>query len=153
MLLAIVAPAAAQQKAPNLTLKDIHGKTLKLSDLRGGVVLLNFWATWCVPCRTEIPDLIKKQREYRHRGLRIIGITYPPQQLSRVRRFVRAVRVNYPIALGSQATKQVFTPSETLPLTVIIDRRGNISGIIEGVLYEDEFDRQVKPLLTPAATR
>lgn len=152
MLLAIVAPAAAQRKAPNLTLKDIHGNTLKLSDLRGRVVLLNFWATWCVPCRTEIPDLIKKQREYRRRGLRIIGITYPPQQLSRVRRFVQAVKVNYPIALGSQATKQVFTPSETLPLTVIIDRHGNISGIIEGVMYEDEFDRQVKPLLTPAAT-
>ena len=152
MILAAVAHASAQQQAPNLALRDIHGKTFKLSDLRGRVVLLNFWATWCVPCRTEIPDLIKKQREYRRPGLRIIGITYPPQQLSRVRRFVRAMRVNYPIALGSQVTKQAFTTSDTLPLTVIIDRRGNISGIIEGVMYEDEFERQVKPLLTHAAS-
>src|SRR6185369_12894885 len=87
-----VSEAFAQQKAPDLSLKDINGKTIKLADLRGKVVLLNFWATWCVPCRTEIPDLVKKQREYRSRGLRIIGITYPPQQLSRVRRFVRAVK-------------------------------------------------------------
>ena len=151
VILAVVAHAVAQQKAPDLALKDIDGKTFKLSDLRGRVVLVNFWATWCVPCRTEIPDLIKKQREYRRRGLRVIGITYPPQQLAEVRRFVRAVKVNYPIALGSQATKQVFTTSETLPLTVIIDRRGNISGIIEGVMYEDEFERQVKPLLAHAA--
>jgi len=151
VILGVVAHSSAQQKAPNLALKDIHGKTFKLSDLRGHVVLVNFWATWCVPCRTEIPDLIKKQREYRRRGLRIIGITYPPQQLSQVRRFVRAVKVNYPIAMGSQATKRAFTTSETLPLTVIIDRRGNISGIIEGVMYEDEFERQVKPLLTRAA--
>ena len=150
-ILAVVVHAAAQQKAPNLALKDIHGKTFKLSDLRGRVVLLNFWATWCVPCRTEIPDLVKKQREYRKSGLRIIGITYPPQQLSHVRRFVRAVRVNYPIALGSQATKQAFTSSDTLPLSVIIDRRGNIRGIIEGVMYEDEFEQRVKPLLAHAA--
>ena len=151
MIFAAFVHAAAQQKPTNLTLKDIHGKTFKLSGLRGRVVLLNFWATWCVPCRTEIPDLVKKQREYRSRGLRIIGITYPPQQISRVRRFVRAVGVNYPIAIGSEATKRVFTTSKTLPLTVIIDRRGNISGIIEGVMYEDEFERQVQPLLTPLA--
>ena len=146
-ILAAVAHASAQQKAPNLSLKDIHGQTFRLSDLHGRVVLVNFWATWCVPCRTEIPDLIKKQREYRKRGLRIVGITYPPQRLAEVRRFVRKLKMNYPIVLGATETKHAFTSSDTLPLTVIIDSHGNIRGIIEGVMYDDEFDQRVKRLL------
>ena len=146
-LLAFGASVSAQQTAPDLSLKDIHGKTFTLSSLRGRVVLLNFWATWCVPCRTEIPDLIKKQRAYRKRGLRIVGITYPPQKLSEVRRFARDLNLNYPIALGTKQTKQLFTTSDTLPLTVIIDRRGRIRAIIEGLMYDDEFDQRVKPLL------
>jgi peroxiredoxin len=142
-----VTDAWAQQKAPNLSLKDINGKTFRLADLRGKVVLVNFWATWCAPCRTEIPDLVKKQREYRRGGLRIIGITYPTEKLTEVRRFVRDLKINYPVAVGTKDTKQSFTSSETLPLTVIIDREGTIRGIIEGIMYTDEFEKQVKPLL------
>jgi peroxiredoxin len=142
-----VTDAWAQQKAPDLSLKDINGKTFRLADLRGKVVLVNFWATWCAPCRTEIPDLVKKQREYRRAGLRIIGITYPPEKLTEVRRFVRDLKINYAVAVGTKDTKQSFTSSETLPLTVIIDREGTIRGIIEGIMYTDEFEKQVKPLL------
>ena len=155
LLLLIVFAAAiettAQQKTPDLSFKDIHGKTIRLSDFRGQVLLLNFWATWCVPCRAEIPDLVKKQRRYRIRGLRILGITYPPEQRSEVRSFTRKFKMNYPVIIGSKETKQAFTFSETLPLTVIIDREGNIREIIEGIMYPDEFDEKVKPLL-PNAT-
>lgn len=141
------ADASAQQKAPDLALKDISGKTIELADLRGKVVLLNFWATWCVPCRTEIPDLVKKQRAYRSRGLRIVGITYPPEKITEVRRFARELRINYPVAIGTGETKQAFTSSETLPLTVIIDQQGIIRGVIEGIMYSDEFEAKVRPLL------
>lgn len=144
----VVTEVSAQRKAPNLSLKDINGKSIKLADLRGKVVLLNFWATWCVPCRTEIPDLIKKQREYQRRGLHIVGITYPPEQITEVRQFARKLKINYPVSIGSKETKQAFTSSETLPLTVIIDQEGTIRGIIEGVMYSDEFEEQVKPLLS-----
>lgn len=143
-----VIEASAQQKAPDLSLKDINGTTVKLADLRGKVVLLNFWATWCVPCRTEIPDLVKKQREYRRGGLQIVGITYPPEKMNEVRRFARELKINYPVAIGSKEIKREFTSSETLPLTVIIDREGTIRGIIEGIMYSDEFDEKVKPLLS-----
>ena len=139
---------SAQQKAPDLSLKDINGKTIKLADLRGKVVLLNFWATWCVPCRTEIPDLVKKQRDYRRDGLQIVGITYPPEKMNEVRRFARELKINYQLAIGTKETKREFTSSETLPLTVIIDREGTIRGIIEGIMYSDEFDEKVKPLLS-----
>lgn len=147
VVLAGVVHASAQQTAPELSLKDIDGKTVKLSDYSGKVVLLNFWATWCAPCRTEIPDLIKTQREYQSQGLRIIGITYPPEDGSEVRRFVRELKINYPVVMGSKETKRAFTTSETLPLTVIIDREGKIRGVIEGIMYRDEFDEKVKPLL------
>lgn len=147
MVLAGVIHASAQQKAPDLSLRGIHGRQVSLSAYKGKVLLLNFWATWCVPCRTEIPDLIKKQREYRDQGLRIIGITYPPEKAPEIRSFIRKLKMNYLVAIGSKETKQAFTASETLPLTVIIDRAGHIREVIEGIMYEDEFDQKVKPLI------
>jgi peroxiredoxin len=150
LLLCFLASAAAQSgKQPvSLRLKDIHGRLITLSDYQGKVVLVNFWATWCVPCRTEIPDLVKKQREYRKRDLRIIGITYPPQTLSKVRQFAGRNRMNYRVALGDKETKSLFTNSETLPISVVIDRDGTVRDVIEGIMYQDEFDQKVKPLLS-----
>lgn len=133
--------------APPLVLKDIQGRMLRLDNYKGKVVLVNFWATWCPPCRAEIPELIKWQREYKERGMQIIGITYPPQKLPEVRRFVRKLKVNYPIALGTKATKLLFDSSGTLPVTVIIDKEGNIREVVEGVLFTDEFEQKIRPLL------
>lgn len=141
---------ASTKAAPPLALKDLRGRTLRLSDYRGRVVLLNFWATWCPPCRAEMPELIRMQRDYRSRGLRVIGITHPPQTRRQVQRFVRRIRVNYTIALGTKATKVLFHPSETLPLTVVIDREGNIRDVIEGILLPEEFEQKIRPLLQDA---
>jgi thiol-disulfide isomerase/thioredoxin len=130
-----------------LTLKDIQGRYIRLSDFRGKVVLVNFWATWCPPCRAEIPDLIRLQREYRSRGLRVIGVTYPPQKLAEVRRFVRSAKMNYPVGLGTKETKLLFTANETLPLTIVVGTDGRIRDIIEGILLPEEFEQKIKPLL------
>jgi thiol-disulfide isomerase/thioredoxin len=145
--LALVSAPVAAQSSISLALKDTHGRTFRLSDYKGKVVLLNFWATWCPPCRTEIPDLIKMQRQYRDQGLRVIGITYPPQNISEVRRFIRKVRMNYRVALGTKSDKALFSSSDTLPMTVVIDRHGVVRALIEGILYSDEFEQKVKPLL------
>jgi thiol-disulfide isomerase/thioredoxin len=134
-------------KAPALILKDTRGRTFRLADHHGKVVLINFWATWCPPCRAEIPELIKWQRQYRSLGLQIVAITYPPEKLSRVRNFGTKLKINYPLALGTKATKRLFTSSETLPLTFVVDRTGNIVEIIEGTLLPEEFENKVKPLL------
>ena len=155
-LLILIAPggATAQSKrAPGLTLTDINGRSFSLDDYKGDVVLINFWATWCAPCRAEIPDLIKMQRQYRNQGLRIIGITYPPQKLSAVRRFARALKINYRVAIGTEATKEVFTNSGSLPTTVVIDRDGSMRAVIEGIMYSDEFEQKVKPLLVQRTTK
>jgi thiol-disulfide isomerase/thioredoxin len=151
LLVALQISALAQSPPPNLSFKDIRGRRIRLSDYKGKVVLLNFWATWCPPCRTEMPDLIKLQTEYRGQGLRIIGITYPPQTLSKVRRLVRKIGVNYPITLGKKPTKALFDKSDVLPITVIIDREGNVRGVVQGILYPEEFEEKIRPLLRSSA--
>lgn len=136
-----------EDKAPKITLKDINGKTVRLSDFKGKVILLNFWATWCPPCRAEIPELIKWQNEYQNQGLQIIGITFPPTNRAKVRSFVRQNEINYPILFGSKKNKSLFTSAETMPFSVVIDKDGNIKERIEGIIFAEEFDEKVKPLL------
>ena len=144
---------AAQNKKAELSLTDVYGREFSLSDYTGKVVLINFWATWCPPCRTEMPELIKLQRKYQNSGLQIIGVTYPPEKLSDVRRFGKKIKINYPLALGSKSTKLLFTESDVLPLTIVVDRNGEVREIIEGILLPEEFDQKIKPLLSSAATQ
>ena len=138
---------AEAASAPPLALRDLGGRTVRLDDYRGRVVLLNFWATWCPPCRAEMPDLVRWQRQYRRHGLQVIGITYPPTVRREVRRFTRRLKVNYPILLGTRATKALFDQSETLPLTVVVDGRGRVRAVIQGILLPEEFAEKVLPLL------
>ena len=150
VVLLLFAPAVThgQDSQPTeLILKGINGREIRLSNYRGKVVLINFWATWCPPCRKEIPDLIKLQRDYGSRGLQVIGVTYPPQKLAEVRRFVQRAKVNYPVSLGTKETKLLFTSSETLPITIVIGTDGRIRAIIEGILLPEEIEQKIKPLL------
>jgi len=147
-LLLFAISVSAQSSQTDLALKDIHGRSFKLSAFKGKVVLLNFWATWCPPCRKEIPQLIKLQRDYRKAGLQIIGITYPPEKLSSVRAFAKRSQTNYPLVLGRERTKWSFTSSDVLPVTVVIDRVGNVREVIQGILLPEEIDEKIKPLLS-----
>ena len=149
ILVVLSSVAFGQDKgaAPQLELKDVEGRALRLSDYRGKVVLLNFWATWCAPCRAEMPYLIKWQREYRRRGLQIIGVTYPPEDPSEVRRLIKSININYPIALGEKQTKAIFDEGETIPISVVVDKSGVIREIIKGIIFPEEFEQKIKPLL------
>ena len=153
-ILIVFSPASIfgqEARAPQFALKDINGATVRLRSYRGKVVLINFWATWCPPCRAEMPDLVRLQRQYARQGLQIIGITYPPEEKNRVRRFARSLKVNYPIILGTSQLKARFSSEETLPLTVVIDRDGKVNDIISGILLRQEFDEKIKPLLIKTA--
>lgn len=148
MLLVLPITGSGQNRqAPSLSLKDLRGREVRLSAYKGKVVLVNFWATWCPPCRAEMPDLVRLQRQYRRRGLQVIGITYPPESRTEVLKFTRRIKVNYPILTGTKETKALFDASETLPVTVIIDREGVVRDVIMGILLADEFEQKVKPLL------
>lgn len=147
VLVSVTALAQTPAPAPPVVLKDLHGRTVRLADFKGRVVLVNFWATWCLPCRAEIPDLVKWQRQYKRQGLQVIGITYPPTHHREVQRFVRQFKMNYPVWLGSNETKALFDPGETLPFSVVVDREGKVRATIEGILLPEEFDEKVRPLL------
>jgi len=148
MILFSSAGVLAQEAVkPQFALKDVNGDIVRLRDYRGKVVLINFWATWCPPCRAEMPDLVRLQREHAKQGLQIIGITYPPESKTRVRRFARSLKVNYPIILGTRQIKARFSSEETLPVTVVINRDGKVNDIISGILLREEFDEKIKPLL------
>ena len=147
-LVLLCAPAVrGQEAAPRLALRDLRGRTVRLGDYRGKVVLLNFWAMWCPPCRAEIPELVKWQRAYAARGLQVVGVTYPPEDARAVRRLARALRVNYPILFGTRRTASLFAVGEILPVTLVIDREVQLRERILGILEPEEFEEKIKPLL------
>ena len=132
---------------PKVALKNLQGRIVRLSDYKGKVVMLNFWAEWCAPCLAEMPDLIKWQKENKARGLVVLGVTYPPTELPEVHQVLKKLGVNYPILLGDEATKTQFDDGDVLPMTVIIDRKGKIRDIVQGTMDVDEFKAKVVPLL------
>jgi thiol-disulfide isomerase/thioredoxin len=142
-----IAAAQPASIAPKVVLKDLRGRNVRLADFKGKVVLLNFWASWCPPCKAEIPELVRWQKEFRRNGLQVIGVTYPPTNLRSVRRAVRTLKINYPVLLGSKKTKSLFDQGETLPFSVLVDQKGYIRETIEGILLAEEFDSKVRPLL------
>jgi thiol-disulfide isomerase/thioredoxin len=141
------AQSKADEAAPSFSLKDLNGKSVRLEQYLGKVVLLNFWATWCPPCRAEMPELVRLQEEHRDRGLQIIGVAYPGKRRAVVTKVVKRLNLNYPILFGTKSMVGRYDVLEILPVTVIIDRKGRVHGRILGMLERDEFDSKVKPLL------
>lgn len=140
-------PDAGDGLAPAFTLKDARGVARSLADFKGKVVILNFWATWCVPCQAEMPDLVKWQKENRARGLEVIGVTFPPESRGKVLRMMRRFKLNYRVLLGTPSMTEAYGVGEVLPTTIIIDRDGKLRGRILGIVAPEEFKERVEPLL------
>ncbi|HUU37354.1 MAG TPA: TlpA disulfide reductase family protein [Candidatus Desulfaltia sp.] len=116
--------------APNFKLTDINGKMITLSDYKGKVLFLNFWATWCPPCREEIPDFIEAYAEQKANGLEIVGISLDTKGKEAVAAFVEKYKINYPVVLetGRNTEKIIndYQPGQYIPTTIIIDKSGRI---------------------------
>ena len=140
---------------PELALKDLTGARRRLSAYRGRVVVLNFFATYCVPCRRELPSLVAFRDEYSGRGVQVIGVSADGAgDGSKVRRFVKETGVNFPVWLGAtEADMGRFGLRPTLPDTVIIGRDGRVAGRVEGSFDPVELRRLVDALLTQPAER
>jgi thiol-disulfide isomerase/thioredoxin len=134
--------------APNWELKAVNGKPVKLSDYKGKVVLLNFWATWCPPCREEIPDLIALQKQYAPQGLIVIGVSVDKGGAELVKRFVTRMEINYPVVLGDQKTTAAYGDLEIIPTSFFINRKGEIVGERQGTADRATFEAEIKPLLS-----
>jgi cytochrome c biogenesis protein CcmG/thiol:disulfide interchange protein DsbE len=111
--------------APDFSLKTLDGQEITLSKLRGKIVLIDFWATWCGPCREAIPHLIHLRNTYQAKGFEIIGLCQDKGDLEAVQRFVKSMEIPYPIAMGPEEVSRNFRVS-ALPTTVLVDREGKI---------------------------
>ena len=144
------APAPGAEPAPDVELKTTDGKPLRLSDLRGQVVLLNFWATWCVPCRSEIPGLNEMERDLSARGFKVLGVT-TSDTAEVVGEYQKDVRQDYTVALGDDGVAARYAVG-VLPTTFIIDRQGRIRERIIGEKTRAFFEARIKPLLDEQPT-
>jgi cytochrome c-type biogenesis protein len=146
------APAAANLEAlPDATLKGLRGEPVRLSDLRGRVVVLNFWATWCVPCRAEIPEFNAMQKELDSRGLSIVGVSFDATP-KEIEEFQKDLKQDYTLLLADENLKATFNVGQSFPTTLIIDREGKIRKRIIGSRNRAGFEAEIKPLLDEAAT-
>ena len=141
-------PARGAAKiAPEFALKDSDGRTVKLSDYKGKVVLLNFWATWCGPCKVEIPWFIQFEQRYKDRGFAVLGVAMDDEGWSVVRPYINDHKMNYRILLGNDDVAQQYGGVDSLPTTFVLDREGKIVGRHVGLVSKSEYEDEIKETL------
>jgi peroxiredoxin len=140
------ASPAEHAVAPDFSLPDLSGQQLTLSAYRGKVVLLDFWATWCDPCRDEIPRFVELQNNYREQGLRIIGVSMDdgPEP---VREFYRRFQMNYPVVMGNAKMGELYGGVLGLPVAFVIGRDGRIYAKHIGATEVSAFEKEIRGLL------
>lgn len=140
--------ADVKGKAPNFTLKSMSGKNLKLSEFRGQVVMINFWASWCAPCRQEMPLLEDLYKKYKGLGFALLGVNVE-EDSSKASTLLRSIRVSFPILFDNKNKVSKLYKVSAMPTTVIVDRGGNMRYLHQGYKpgYEREYQKQVRSLL------
>src|SRR5664279_3989916 len=137
---------------PDFDLATLDGQRMKLSDFRGKTVLLNFWATWCQPCKIEMPWFVELQNQYGKDGLVVLGVAMDDSEASKIAQFAHEMGVNYPVLLGTDQVSEEYGNVEFLPTSFYIDRDGRIVGKGTGLLGRSEIEENVrKALVSPVA--
>jgi thiol-disulfide isomerase/thioredoxin len=129
------------------TLKDMNGVDVKLANFKGKVILLNFWATWCGPCRAEIPSLVKLQEQY-GKDLVILGVSVD-DPIEKLKPYATEMKMNYPVLVGNgrDDVQDAYGPLWGIPVSVFVDRDGKIAKKHSGIASKDQFEREIKALL------
>jgi len=133
--------------APAFALKDLDGKEVNLSDFKGKVVILDFWATWCGPCVMEIPHFIELQKQYKDQGVAIVGISVDSEGIEVVKSFVQKHQVNYPILMADAKVQQSYGEIQAIPTTFVLDTSGIIQKQYIGYRDKSVFEADIKKLL------
>lgn len=152
---AAVHPEKDRKVAPDFALKDATGKTVKLSDYRGQVVLLNFWATWCEPCQVELPWFIEFQQSYKDRNFAVLGVSMDDDGWDSVKPYLEQRKINYRVVIATEDLSGKYGGIENLPTTFLIDRKGRIAATHVGLKSKSRYQHDILNLLDeskPAST-
>jgi peroxiredoxin len=133
--------------APDFTLKSLDGKDVRLSDFKGKAVLLNFWATYCQPCKIEMPWFAELQKQYAPQGLEIVGVAMDDVPPETIKKFASDLGVNYPILIGKESVADLYGGMQFLPTTFYIDRQGKIVDRVFGLVSHSEIESNIKKAL------
>jgi thiol-disulfide isomerase/thioredoxin len=145
---AVVAAGEIGSHLPEFSVKDLQGQVLSPADLRGKVALVDFWATWCQPCKKEMPGYQKLLDRYGSRGFVVIGLKFDTMRdMEDPLQFARKIGVRYPLAVATEDVKQKFGGIEGLPTTMLYDRLGILRKKVIGFEYTDVIESELKPLL------
>jgi cytochrome c biogenesis protein CcmG/thiol:disulfide interchange protein DsbE len=153
-----VVPVKDRKPAADFTLQDTNGAKVQLSSLKGKIVLLNFWATWCVPCLKEIPWFSEFSAKYKAQGLQIVGVSMDDEgpadkdavkAWAKVKKFVVDRKVPYTIVLGNDDVGKKYGAVDELPQTFLIDRTGKIASIHNGLVERADYEKDLTELLKP----
>jgi peroxiredoxin len=136
-----------RKATPDFALKDATGATVKLSDYKGKVVLLNFWATWCGPCKIEIPWFMEFQKTYKDRDFAVLGVSMDEDGWDSVKPYVEEHKMNYRVLLGNDQVSQLFGSIDSLPTTIVIDRAGRIASMHVGLVAKKTYEHEIEQLL------
>lgn len=140
-----------RNEAADFELEDASGQKLKLSDLRGKVVLLNFWATWCGPCKIEIPWFVEMEREFKDQGFAVVGVSMDEDGWDAVKPFMADMKVNYRMVLGTEEMAQLYGSVQSLPTSFVIDRNGKVASVHVGIVSRNVFEEEIRALLAVKA--
>jgi peroxiredoxin len=133
--------------APDFALQSIDGKTVRLSDLRGKPVVLNFWATWCAPCKIEMPWFVELQKKYESAGVQFLGVAMDDASTKDIAEFAQSMNVNYPILIGKEAVGDAYGGVQFLPETFYIGRDGKIVDKAFGLKGRGEIEDAIKKIV------
>src|ERR1700728_3177220 len=140
--------ATNRKAAPEFSLKDANGQTVHLSDYRGKVVLLDFWATWCGPCKIEIPWFMEFEKQYKDQGFAVVGVSMDEDGWAAIKPYVQNMKMNYRVLLGNDDVSTAYGGLDSLPTTLLIDRQGKIASVHVGVtMGKEEFKNAIVQLL------
>lgn len=135
------------EEAPEFSLKSVDGKTVKLSDFKGKIVIIDFWATWCPPCRRGIPDLVAIQNEFKDKVV-IVGISLDREKtIKDVPGFVKDYGINYPIVYGDEKVVTSYGGIQSIPTSFIVDKKGNVADMHVGLVSKETYTNKIKELL------